>query len=179
MMPYQQGDLENLCGLYALINAARLADPTLEYKECQDVYLAALRWLRKRKGFLGVLNEGMAINTVLSLHKAVFQRQWPQMTLHRAFPRKPKNAKAFWSRMEKEASRANQGMFIGIGGRYNHWSAVHKITDKTIRLFDSGELSSLHRRLCGYSQEQDIPYLIVPGHVLLLRAASPREVNHD
>jgi len=26
LLPYQQGDLENLCGLYALINASRLAE---------------------------------------------------------------------------------------------------------------------------------------------------------
>ena len=169
MEPYRQGDLENLCGLYALINATRLAAPMLTKEECQEVYLASLRWLRKRKGFLGILNEGLAVHTLLSLHKAVFQRQWPKITLHRAFPRKPASAEEFWSRMEEEASRANQGMFIGIGGDENHWSAVREITGSRICLFDSCGRQFLNRSLCGYSDEQNKKYVIGPGYVFLLR----------
>jgi len=174
MEPYRQGDLENMCGLYGLINAARLADPALKWDECQQVYLAALRWLRKRKGFLGVLNEGLAVHTLLSLHKAVFQVQWPQITLHRAFPRKPKNAKEFWSRMEEEANREDQGMFIGFVGReWDHWTAVREISDSRINLFDSDNRKYLERSRCGYSEEQGKDYVIRAGHVLLLRKNLP------
>ena len=155
--------------MYALIKAARLASPILTWDDCQKVCLQALRWLHKRKGFLGMLNDGLPVHTLLSLYRAVFQVQWPHITLRRAFPRKPKSAKEFWSGMEKEASLENQGMLIGIEGRRDHWSVVRKITDKTILLFDSNAMDRLHRSRCGYSEEQNMDYLIGPRYVLLLR----------
>ena len=172
MSPYQQGELDGLCGLYALINASRLAVPTLEKKECQDIFRTALDWLgRNYKGFPPMVCDGLTFEKLRSLHKRVFQMRWPTISLHQPFLRNmPQRPSEFWTRMEEEAEREGQGMFIGIGRGMDHWSAVRKITSKRIILFDSDKRKFLSRSHCGFLERHNKKYIVGPGYVLLLRA---------
>ena len=175
MSPYRQGGLDELCGLYALINASRLADPSLSETECQAVFKMAFRWLYdnyEKEAFLHMLCDGLFCDKLRRLHKNVFREQWPKISLHQPFLRNmPKNANDFWSLMEEKASQPDQGMVIAIvGGGIDHWSVVRNITDKQLFLFDSyyPELHPL-RSDCGHSQEDAPKYFIPPGGVLLLK----------
>ena len=171
--PYQQGHLDNLCGLYALINASCLADRSISHDECIDVFFEAIIWLNGK--YKNCLAKGLDYSCLCSLHTNIFQKQWPTISLHRPFwKNKPRNPKEYWSRMKEEASRPDQGMFIGIGGEMDHWSVVRKITDTRIYLFDSYGRHYLPHRLSGPSLTDDPLYPIGPNYVLLLRKRSQK-----
>jgi len=179
--PYLQGALDGLCGLYALINASRLADPALmdDQEECQRVFHLALRWLSRKhskNAFHAILDTGTVFNTLRQLHRRVFQDKWPEITLHQPFVRSMplENARGgtreFWSRMRELAEpNQGQGLFIGIGGIIDHWSVVLKITNTRIFLFDSGGYNDLPLNRCGPYEENGVEYVIGPGYVLLLK----------
>ena len=172
--PYRQGALDELCGLYALFNASRLANQLLEDEECEKVFALALRWLSEKKDFRHTLYKGLYGPELRSLYEGVFQNRWKTFTLKQPWGKsKPQNANDFWSRMEKEASRPNQGMVIAITAddkEIDHWSVVRKITKEQIFLFDSYH-PELHpsRRDCGYSKKCGLKYVIWAEEVLLLR----------
>jgi len=168
--PYRQGGLDKLCGVYALINASRLADPTLKQKACEEVYLEAVCWLQGN-GSHRVQLDGLTFNTLLSLHSRVFQEQWPQIRLRRPFMYKrdvPSSAEDFWLWMKNAASQRGQGVFIGIESNKGHWSAVREINSTHIYLFDSDKWPNLQRSECGCFPEERKKYLIEPKYVLLL-----------
>ena len=183
MLPYRQGSLDELCGLYALINASRLADPSLNESECQEVFKMAFRWLYdnyEKESFLQMLCDGLFCDKLRRLHKNIFRKQWPKISLHQPFLRNmPKNANDFWARLEENTPPAvtGTGMVIAIvgggidhvGGYIDHWSVVRTIDAEKIVLFDSC-YEGLHplRRDCGY-EEGAAPYFIPPGCVLVLK----------
>jgi len=182
--PYRQGDLDGLCGLYALINASRLADRSLIRNEddCQNVFQRALRWLAlNHKDFPVMLCDGVAYDMLSSVHKQIFQTQWPKITQHRPFQNNmpeenPQGTRYFWSEMNRLAAQPNQALLIGIGRSsmypedgMDHWSVVHEITKDKIVLFDSNRQRPLPRSICGPYEGNRVHYVIGPGYVLLLR----------
>lgn len=170
MKPLLQGDLDGLCGLYALINASRMAMPTLPKKKCQKVFYDSLRWLRARRGMPAMLCQGITHDILVRLYNNVFQQHWPNISKKHPFwgKARPQNRDDFFQRMKEEASRPNQGVFISIGGTHDHWSVIREISDDRIYLFDSSGLKYLPRERCGNSEEDNFCHIIKPGYVILL-----------
>lgn len=144
------------------------------HDECTQVFQKAMDWIGAHRHCSAILREGLNINRVISLHKAVFREQWPAISLHRPFLRKadrPKTAKAFWKRMETEASNAEQGIFFHFQGRrWDHWSVIREINPEQIVLFDSEGKHPLQRKRCGYTAEDTAEYVIGSEYILLLRS---------
>ena len=43
LRPYRQGQLDGLCGIYALVNALRLLCPRLDEEACEAVFCALIK----------------------------------------------------------------------------------------------------------------------------------------
>ena len=182
LSPFRQGSLDGLCGLYALINASRLADRSLNKRKCISAFKGALRWLNGKykgdppkdfpKDFPELLCYGLDLNPLLSLHKEFFEKIWPQISGKQLFTSEntPEGAEEFWLRIGKEAKRPGQGLIIGISPPLDHWSVVHKIADEKIVLFDSYyQNMALPLSDCGMKDEKKAKHIIYPEYVLLLK----------
>jgi hypothetical protein len=177
--PLRQGSLDGLCGLYALINASRLALPSLAMRVCTRLFREALHWLLDRQSYPETLCDGLNVNTLLRLHRAVFQPGLP-LSMHRPFLRNlPKDNREFWRRMEDESLRQGQSLIICFENRYrSHWTVVRKVAAERVILFDSSGLCFLPRPGCAFRSEQKPIHLIAPGGVLLLKkTASKRQTR--
>jgi len=179
LVPYIQGSLDDLCGLYALINASRLVDSSIKEQDCKKVFHDSIRLLSKEYKDLPSLG-GLEIDHLIKLQKDILKKKWPEIQfdpIDRQFLRRmpPKSDikanKDFWSRMLKwmkqEAAKPNQGLFIGIDQRIAHWSVVSEIDNTKIHLFDSGDYSELLIKKCGPRAGNGIDYVISPKYVYL------------
>jgi len=180
LSPYKQGSLDSLCGLYALINASRLADPSLTEEDCQSAFEGALRCLNDKyqdgcpKGFPEdfprLLCYGLKRSPLLSLHKEFFKNEWPQISLVKPFPLNKIAPKIFWSRMKQEAITKGRALIIGTTDPMNHWSVVREIPNEKIVLFDSYRYKTLERSDSDFSlTEKGVSSDIVPRYVFLLK----------
>ena len=171
MKPLQQGNLDGLCGLYSLLNAARLAVPTLPRRTCTCLFREGAHWLYDRGAFPEVLYAGMTIGKLMGLHKAVFQPRIPGLRLKRPFIRSPPaNTAEFWERLKTYAEQPGQGVIIGIGRpQLTHWSVVSGVTTAKVMLFDSNGSTYLVRDKCAYTgADVKATTIIMPNGVSIL-----------
>ena len=171
LQPLRQGYLDGLCGLYALINAARLAVPMLPLRTCRRLFREGAHWLHTKGAFPAVLYSGMSNNKVISLHKAVFQHRIPGLRLKRPFTRSPPvDATEFWTRLKAYADRPGNGVIICIEGRrLSHWTVVYGVTPDRVTLFDSDGRAYLIRQKCSCSVgDAEAPTIILPGCISIL-----------
>ena len=169
MPPFQQGTFDKLCGLYALINASRLAVPKLTEAQCEQAYTEAVQWIGEQQNPSDILRNGLNVNQLQSIHSHVLQPRW-RTSLHKPFwtiQYRP-NDKKFWEWMDREVRRPHQGILISIAGRMDHWSVVRDITPKSIMLFDSHNLQSLRRTICATSEQPRNSHIIEPRYVLVI-----------
>ena len=173
--PLRQGQLDALCGVYALLNASRLADPTaLPPRVCKLLFREGMDWLYGKKAFPEALYEGLSIGKLMGLHKAVFQTRLPALRLKRPFIRSPPaNSKEFWSRLDAYTRQIGCGVIVGLESRsWGHWSVVAGIGPAKVILFDSdsrtfvlrGRCSCLHGETAGTGTGTHIE----PGSILLV-----------
>ena len=182
LKPCRQGALDELCGLYALINASRLiasrlVNPSpIKYEECVSIFALALSWLSEREDFRHTLYKGLYAPDLRSLHEGCFQKKWKTFTLDQPWEENdPPNDKDFWAWM-REASQGNQCLIIPIESddkKIDHWSVVREITEKKIFLFDSYYPGlNPSRRNIGFPKKRNLKrkkYVIWAKEVLLLK----------
>ena len=177
LQPLQQGKLDGLCGLYALINAARLAVPTLSRRTCKCLFREGAHWLYDKDTFPDVLYAGMGIGKLMGLHKAVFQHRVPGLRFKRPFTRSPPaDATEFWTRLKSYAEQPCQGVIIYIESRsLNHWTVVYGVTPAKVMLFDSDGRAYLMRHRCSYTDaDEEAATVIAPNGVSILAYTQKR-----
>ena len=76
--PYQQGKLDSLCGLYAVINAARLIyaeNCPLSRQRCKNLFAEGMDFLTAKKGSRDAAHWGMTVGRQRKLAKYVLAAQ--------------------------------------------------------------------------------------------------------
>jgi hypothetical protein len=125
-MAFYQGELDGLCGMYAIVNAIQLCDSTVDVNEifqltCQG--LAQSRWP-------AVLWEGTSLPQLQRMAKNV-TRQYPQFTVKYPFSKKaPSNPQAFWDEFDRifeneTAKCAIVRVAETLGAPMHHWTVIH------------------------------------------------------
>ena len=171
LQPLRQGQLDALCGVYALLNASRLAAPTaLPPRVCKLLFREGINWLYGKKAFPGALYDGLSIGKLMGMHKAVFQIRLPALRLKRPFIRRPPaNSKEFWSRLEAYTQQVGCGVIVGLESRsWSHWSVVTEITLTKVILFDSDGRAYFLRDKCSCMNGEAAATHIEPGTILLM-----------
>ncbi|TPK87050.1 hypothetical protein FJ936_06800 [Mesorhizobium sp. B2-4-13] len=169
--PFNQGDLDSLCGVYCVMNAVRFLYPELG--------------LRKSIGLFQVLSEslttnrvtahetvglGIEIPTVHALVKAAgkYLREVLEVSIIAAtLTSKIRRFDDLWTALG-EGLGDNQVAIIGLSGRHDHWTVAYRMTARTIRLFDSDSMKVLQRARCSL-RDPRVPYQIDPDEIILLR----------
>ncbi len=172
--PCRQGDLDGLCGVYAVINALRVVCPELTHKVTTQLFKRLVKCLRGRaREPLNVIVEGMgyrmlrhlltvAINFVnRRLGTSVKARQLPKAV------RAPKSIQRVWQGLTNVLSPQCTAI-IGIHGRVWHWTVAHRISPDHLFLFDSDNMKRVSRAKCTTRDEVVDRYCICPHEVTLV-----------
>lgn len=149
--PLKQGNLDGLCGVYAIINAIRLAlgeaERLFRRPDWEELFYSLLCSLDDDQRTLGAVASGIGTKPFAKLIRAAVDHMRDEheiaVTIARLFPpgSKPKSREAI--RAIKHATANGTPVIACFSGKLNHWSVVNKVGASNMSLFDS----STHRRI--------------------------------
>ncbi len=148
---FRQGDLDGLCGVYALVNALRYVE-RLNEDQCEVIFRKLIRTLGKGHRAHETLLWGMSFRKMKGLVAAAARCRFEDREL--AFGARPLRLKrqdrslpGLWAALEGELGPTCVAL-IGISGATEHWCVIHRITAKTLWLLDSSGRTRLRRSRC-------------------------------
>ncbi len=82
-----------------------------------------------------------------------------------------------WSALQ-EALDGSSVAILGLAGRHHHWTVAYQVSDRQMRLQDSGKLKVLLRSRCtsAAAERRDV---LSPENVILLRRSGTNASVHD
>ena len=155
--PYEQGDLDGLCGVYTIINAIHVLNLDLTRPKARRLFAFLLRSLRPYdRSPTPIAAKGITHEPFLGLIRCAGHFTHDNLGGQLVVWRHPKAEGQRWTigrlwRLLEDRLGLGAIAVIGLGGRYQHWTLAVKVTPRTIRLIDSDGLKLLRRAECGAS----------------------------
>jgi len=171
MVPYEQGALDGLCGLYALVNASRMVVKGLDYLECEKVFRRMLRYIEARKSLSRVVSEGIGDDDVFRIARAILRDKY-NVNLTRLYRRDDSpTASQVFTTLAKLMEPGRVAFILSIETTWiEHWTVLKRITPKEIYLFDSVRICKVKRSQCTTRKAtMRRPVYIDPGCIFSLR----------
>jgi hypothetical protein len=170
LLPYEQGHLDGLCGLYSIVNATRFALRTAEFRrpylsprprslseaEAELMFLALIRGLirspRLFDAFIkGINSRELSILLRLAdewLRKRRAVRLLAKRPLYRCGPIR---TKTMLRRISSHLAERGTAVIVGANPPWRHWTVVTHVAGSRLRLFDSCGYASVPLRLGRHS----------------------------
>ncbi|MDR4517949.1 MAG: hypothetical protein MRK00_11255 [Nitrosomonas sp.] len=181
-MTIKQGSIDQLCGLYSVLNATELLigkyapyDRRLRVSSQKKAlfgelvaYLARNDLLEEALtvGIEDLYNRGGLIDIAI---KSVKQYQGLKMKKQRAFTKSPKTLAEYWTTLAEHLRHDGSTVIICFSCRYfGHWTCVKAITPKELILVDSARMKRLYRNQCTIGPEEKNTYTLWPSLTYLL-----------
>jgi hypothetical protein len=145
---YAQGELDYLCGLYAIINGLRHTfGPAHWFRGRDYLWLSQqlIRELDKAGHLQEVMTEGFKrkqVSRLLRVSQSIVAARWGcTFSVHRPFVDKPKAPLAdIIETIRKHQQQQSRSVVIRVSG---HWSVVRQTTDTRFDMLDSFEYHRL------------------------------------
>lgn len=174
----RQGDLDGLCGVYAIINALCWLCPAIDKSIAARLFQRLLKAISPRspKSALRSVTDGLsffglarllriaiafideALGLRIGAQPLVTGKQNQSLTLAQ-----------LWRQFGSHFDDGGVAI-IGLGGFYGHWTVAVGVTPRQLEVFDSGGLKRIRRRRCttGHAVTR---ISINPVQVILLAAS--------
>ena len=163
MKPYRQGDLDGLCGAYAVINAMRLISKNTNAEEWQDTFLKTMKFQLKHRHSISFIVYGLSQVKVARIMQRIIRPSF-DFTYSRPFKNRKKIALTeLWDSFSGYLyGHDKRCIIIGYETEtYDHWTIVRSMTVNRLNLFDSGGRKVLNRRRCSTTElSPETPILI-------------------
>jgi hypothetical protein len=148
--PFQQGDLDGLCGVYAIINALRLLHPSLDRDAAHALFRKLIKTLGKTfRNPTKPVYDGICPTVLEDL--LITARQ--QVRRHHSLEivvkplvlwRKRPTLADVWDAF-REQLNGEQVAILVLSGVFEHWTVAYAASETTIRLFDSADRKVITR----------------------------------
>ena len=144
--PLQQGNLDQLCSVYAIINALRLATGPMQIEKRieKDLLFRGVRLLLEREILGSTLRDGMGTKKFIKLSRALVKKASKLTELRfriKYFCSTEATAEEF---LRKELLAGNP-VCVRIIGSIDHYTVLSGISQTKLDLFDSDGLSWILR----------------------------------
>jgi hypothetical protein len=162
LRPFRQGELDGLCGVYAIINAVRFAlrsDTKLQDDDWSDLFAELLVAADDMAGAAAVTTSGITAQPLRSLLKtaAAFLSDHRGLDLVGFRPVKalaPRTMPQILTYLESHLRQPRTAALVEVGGRIHHWSVVASVESRFLNLFDSSGHDRLRIDRCWSSFER-------------------------
>lgn len=178
-VPFRQGSLDALCGVYAIVNAVSYLCPDLVDDDARALFARLLRKIgRGRRKALKTLREGLTLPQVRRLLKAARKRVERRFDVRLCVQRirhKVRDAPQLSSLWRELRGRLGGGTvaIIGIGGLEAHWSVAIRAGRTWLKLIDSDGLTALKRSACAVVRCAR-RFVLDPNEILIIRRAKTK-----
>ena len=169
LLPFQQGGLDSLCGLYSIINAERIINRSSN-DETQQLFNDLVHFLSRRRLLSKVLIGGIIHTQMLMiLEKVVGKQRISSVEVPwRGIPNP--DLTTFWNSMQSFLDGTpSRAIILGLEGYHEHWTVIESITDKSIILYDSALIKRLPRARCTTVYTTNVrKHLLLPAQTYFL-----------
>jgi hypothetical protein len=171
--PYRQGDLDGLCGVYSIINAARALCTEIDANGATWLFGRLMQSLRKagpKPSYAVATGIGRgALIALLRDAMACIEHEYGVTLTARRLPeaqRQIRRLDDLWQTLADAISPTSVAV-LGLGGKNSHWTVAVKISAKQIKLFDSSRMGVLRRADCSI-REIATHTAIAPAYVIVV-----------
>lgn len=166
---FKQGDLDGLCAIYSLVNAAALIRPSDTKKSSQRLFKKLLRSFSNRHSWHAYVTYGLEFRDVKRALKVI---DGVRGRVHYC-KQDAVSLDDFWQKMQEFLSKDKQRcVLLGLQGKHDHWTLIESISDTQLHLVDSIGLKVLRRQSCCTPTEMQKTHIFVPHQSLFLEAES-------
>ena len=144
--PLRQGELDSLCGLYAIINAVRVVlgpRQCVGYAASVSLFKVGLRSLQRSRKLLRGIGVGIDEPTLSTVCTAVIDEANRLLRTDIRLVRPPGGTAASAAaaiKFIKRQLQAGSPVLVGFEGRLDHWTLVTRYSASRLTLFDSSGL---------------------------------------
>ena len=173
--PWRQGEIDLLCGVYAVLNGIKFAAPMHASikSQCDDIFYAIASKLEDDAASHNILSYGLnrrSLGIALCAAGDWLESNcgwrlvvsWPFYRWSNA-----KSAHVF-SRMQDHLRVPNTAAIICLAGEIDHWTVVTDVTARRVRLFDSIGMKFIRRSSIGVLGDETACRHIVPTMTALI-----------
>lgn len=172
-----QGNLDGLCGVYAVVNSVRNLSPTRFTRvEEKELFCQLIAKLGEEGRLEDALCHGMKVRLLGRLIDAAIEfletnRKY-RLSRELAFGQAPEGLQDFWDKISTHLDDHGSGsVILGLGGKCDHWTCVDKASETALTLIDSDGIRRLQRKRCTISAAQRTRHHeLWPTQTYLLRA---------
>ena len=171
--PFRQGELDSLCGIYAIINALYALCPEMDGELAEALFRKLVGALSQHvERPIGTLYDGLgqaAVEGLLGIAATEVRRELEiRVKVVTYTPPAPRPSLGeFWKDLRSHVHR-RQVAILGLSGVHEHWTVGYAVTEKLIRLLDSDEHHVLRRSRCTVSRART-RFRIDPAAVILVK----------
>lgn len=185
---WEQGELDGLCGIYAIINAMKILAMSRghEFSDSDGALLfrALIRYLNDRNLMPDALWNGTSIQHARDfLHTArrFMRKQYGLEIVHKALARKGQVTRkdVFWRLLGSALAHGPDYNFthkgeharvalIGLGNPIPHWTLAFDVSERTIQLIDSDSHIRLSYARSTVGESHPKKWMIEPEHTIVI-----------
>lgn len=180
--PYRQGDLDGLCGIYAVINAIRLAlgKEALEYSDdnWRELFCELVLLTDETIGAVAATTCGIGSRPYRELLQAAVRYMANEydvrLKLAVLLPNhdRPRFADLAF-RLQSIAREPGTALIVSFEGHLDHWTVIRGVSDHWLQLHDSASIIRLSRANCRMSYEpplrRPVEHVIRPSSLFWLK----------
>ena len=159
-MPYAQGELDGLCGVYAIVNAVENTVAGWKIEDAEGLFKHLVTRLSGQGRLHTAIADGIGVRELCRLidHAGAYLADEYGVSLKRriAFAR-PVPLSSYWLRLQEHLQGRGHTAIVGLWGKHEHWSCVLRMTGRTVHLLDSGlvPIRRIYRANCTTAQPNE------------------------
>lgn len=180
---FQQGELDYLCGVYAVINSSRAAAGHyrhLSSTDCRELFAALLLELEQTNNLATATAYGMGGRQISRLLKAADRWLLDWYGIHLSFKkpfhtRRTVETAAFLGTCRHHLEGLGSSTILRLSGRSEHWTVLSGMTDRRLLLIDSNRRKYLPigNVTIGPGREQPGTIIVPSGFYLITASTDP------
>lgn len=145
MRAFQQGSLDGMCGVYALINAVNLVTPRPE-EDFELMMKACVHAIHEQTATPYFFVQGIGMHEMIQLFRMVVRPNFP-IVYKRPFARNAGvSLNQYWKTCRAFLEEEHRAILLALATQEEqHWTVVSAMADKHLRLLDSGEWNAIKR----------------------------------
>jgi hypothetical protein len=172
--PYAQGDLDAMCGIYAIINALRAICREMTEEFSRRLFRRLVSRLNRHAThalFVIIFGAGRSLLRKLLSEAQSYVKKRLKIELAiepKGRELKSKSLEAAWQRLSAIVDETTV-LILPLGGRCDHWTVLYDITPRKIRLVDSSHRRELIRSRCTLGAAKKRHCLELSGAIAISR----------
>jgi hypothetical protein len=177
--PLRQGELDALCGIYAIVNGLRLLCPEVHEDGARHLFRELYGAAENFASRVDFVHEGLALPDVLRLlqeaRTLLAAEYGAALGLSTLRLEGPPSLIKLWGSMRRALSEQSV-LLVSLSGIEDHWTVGHRVTPAVAYLADSFDMRVLPRSLCSIRRTLGRIHL-APDEVVVIRRCDPRRAT--